>query len=60
MPRKKPLVENARPGLDALKSQLFQSLHEPPASYRERFRQLAHEKVRSQNRDSDSKSPPNR
>lgn len=58
MPRKKPLVENARSGLDALKTQLFQQLQPTTPSYRDRFRQLAREHV-AREPESDPKSPPN-
>lgn len=59
MPKKKPLVENARPGLDALKSQLFQDMQKAPSLYRDRFRELARERVRTQTT-GDPKSRPDR
>ncbi len=63
MSKKKPLVENARSGLDALKTQLFQEIQQRPPSYRERFRTLARQRIGSREGNpnaADPKSPPNR
>lgn len=63
MARKKPLVEDARNGLNALRNHVFQQIQRPSDSYREKFRNLARERVAVMNRpqdDPDSKPGPNR
>ncbi len=46
MPRKKPLVENARDGLDSLKNELLREMKsQTPHSYRDRFLSLARAKA---------------
>lgn len=62
MPKKKPLVGDARSGLDALKNQLMQELHGASTpSYRDRFRELARQRVVTQGQDvKNSEPPPNR
>lgn len=61
MPRKKPLVEDARGGLDVLKHHLFEQINRPDNSYRDRFRSLARQRAalftRSDDRPEGPKSP---
>ncbi len=62
MPRKKPLVESARSGLDSLKSELLKELKPEPHSYRDRFRALARaraERLRAEQLQN-PESPPSR
>ena len=58
MTRKKPLVEDARKGLDALRNQLFDDMRKSPAgSYRDQFRSLARKRVSVMTGSQDGKQP---
>ncbi len=58
MARKKPLVEDARKGLDALRSQLFEDMRNGSAgSYRDQFRSLARKRVTVMTGAQDGKQP---
>lgn len=64
MPKKKALVREARPGLDALKTQLLTEIHSKAGeSYREQFRRLARQRVELTSRREENADPaprPNR
>lgn len=62
MTRKKPLVEDARKGLDALRRQVAQELDPEPESYRQKFRALARRFAAGQIKDPapDPTPPPDR
>ncbi len=58
MAKKKPLVEDARKGLDALKQHMFQQIREQePHSYREKFRSLARERIGFKRPNDDDSDP---